>query len=327
MPSPYSDVGLVVPVWYPLDAAPELVDHLLARTLDGVEQYLLSHNVVLVLDGQERWREAVQAQAQTRGFGFHYLTSNMGKGAAIAAGIEALDLSALRFVAIRDSDGDHLIHDLPSLMVLALQMDEETGRDLLIASGGRCDRVRPLGFERAQYEHLTDRALWQALQYHAARDGRALSGTYFAAHGDYPDIQSGYKVYSAAAARMAAAILGSASQGDGGVARYGVETLPAVVILSLGGVIGVVARRTYQEQPVSGFAGVDALKVYAEPLLWAFRRLQLPGDVAATIVDDALLRSLLLFDDTRREKALAVRDSVLRGLGCDQPLCWGPRYF
>jgi hypothetical protein len=322
-------VGMVIPAWYPDDAVPGLVDTLLTRTLDGVEQYCLPENVVLVLDGQERWQEAVQGQATARGHHYRYLPTNLGKGAAVAAGIEALDAANLRLIVTRDSDADHLINDLPSLLDLAELMDADTGNDLLIVSGGRGDRVRPLGFERAEYEQVTDRVLWQALQYHAARDGRVLSGIYFAPHGDWPDIQSGYKIYSAAAARMAAAILNSACQGssDGGLSRCGVETLPAVVILSLGGEIGQVSRRTYQEQPVSGYRGLDTLRMYAEPLLWALRRLQIPGEVAATMLDDALLRSPLLFDHSRREKALSVRLAVLAGLGNERPLNWGARFF
>ena len=322
-------VGMVIPIWYPDDAVPGLVETLLARTLDGVEQYCAPENVVLVLDGQERWQEAVQAQATARGYRYHYLPTNLGKGAAVAAGIEALNSAGLRFIVTRDSDGDHLINDMPSLLDLADLIDADTGYDLLIVSGGRGDRVRPLGFERAEYEQVTDRVLWQALQYNAARDGRLLSGIYFAPHGDWPDIQSGYKVYSAAAARMAAAVLSTACQGssDGGLSRCGVETLPAVVILSLGGEIGQVNRHTYQEQPVSGYRDVDALKMYAEPLLWALRRLQIPGAVAATMLDDALLRSRLLFEPSRREKALAVRAAVLAGLGNERPLNWGARFF
>ena len=324
MPCAYPEV-----VWYPEHADPELVDSLLSLTLANVADYCLPQNVILVLDGQERWQEAVKARAKAHGFRYHYLPTNLGKGGAIAAGIEALQDVAYRFLVIRDSDGDHLIHDMPSLLGLAEQMAAETGSHPIIVSGGRTDRTRPLGFERAQYESITDRVLWQALQYHAAREGRCLSGAYFATYGDWPDLQSGYKVYSAAAARTAHEVLsGACREGpDGGLARCGVETLPAVHILSAGGEIGVTARRTYQEQPVSGYRGLDVLRMYAEPLLWSFRFLGVPAPAAATMLDDALLRSPLLFDPLRREKALEVRSAILRGLGAEQPLISGPRHF
>ena len=128
---------------------------------------------------------------------------------------------------------------------------------------------------------------------------------------------------------MAATALRAAGQGsrDGGLARCGVETLPAVVILSGGGEIGQVTRRTSQASPVSGYRDMDPLRMYAEPLLWAMRHLQLPGDVAAVMLDDALLRSRLLFDASRRDQVLAVRTTVLAGMGVTQPLRWGARFF
>ncbi|MHB0876389.1 MAG: glycosyltransferase [Anaerolineae bacterium] len=328
MPNPYPDVGMIVPVWYPTSAKPSLVQTLIERTLEGVDRYCLPEHVLLVQDGQENWREAVAAQAEAHGFGHLFLPENLGKGKAIAAGFEAMEGRPLRFLAVRDSDGDHLANDLPALVDLADQIETEADNSLTIVSGGRVDRYRPLGLERALFEELTDRVLWQALQYHAAREGRVLSGAYFAPYGDWPDIQSGYKVYSVAAARVAGAVLASADRGgDGSLSRCGVETLPAVTVLSLGGEFGVVMRRTYQEQPVSGYRDMDPLRLYGEPLLWAFRRLQVSGSVAATLLDDALLRSPLLFDATRRERALAVRRLVLEGLGAEVAMRLGARFF
>lgn len=328
MPYPYPDVGMIVPVWYPTSAEPSLVETLIKRTLDGVGQYCLPEHVLLVQDGQDCWRDVVQVQAQEHGFGHLCLPENVGKGKAIAAGFDAMEGRELRFLCVRDSDGDHPVGDLPMLIDLADRIEVEADNSLSIVSGGRIDRVRQLGIERALYEDVTDRVLWQALQHHAAREGRALSGAYFAAYGDWPDIQSGYKVYSVAAARIAAAVLGSADRGgDGTLSRYGVETLPAVTVLSLGGELGVVARHACVEQPVSGYRDLDALKLYGEPLLWALRRLQIPGGVAAALLDDALLRSPLLFDPTRRERALAMRRLVLDGLGVDVAMRLGTRFF
>jgi len=324
----YPWLGMVVPVWYPVDAEPELAHSLLEDTLSGVEHFCRPEHLVLVLDGQAVWQEMVQKAAANRGAHYVYLPTNLGKGAAVAAGINVLRDADLRFIVTRDSDGDHMIGDMPALLTLAEQMEEETGNAFLIVSGGRQDRVRPLGFERAEYEEVTDRVLWQALQYHAAQQGRVLSSAYFASYGDWPDIQSGYKVYSVEAARIAATVLAEACEGtpDGGLARCGVETMPAVEILAASGVIGVIARRTYQVQPVSGYRGVEGCKMYGEPLLWAFRRLEIPGEVACVMLDDALLRSRLLFDALRRAKALEIRSFVLAGLGIDRPPRMGSRF-
>jgi hypothetical protein len=325
LPVTHPDVGMVVPTWYPADAEETLVTSLLERTLAGVERYCRAELVAVVLDGQPRWQETVRQAAESRGFRYLYLPVNQGKGGAVAAGIKALQEQDPAFIVTRDSDGDHRLEDMPSLLALARQMQEETGADAIIVSGGRPDRARPLGLERAEYELITDRVLWQALQFHAARQGRQLSSIYFAAFGDCPDIQSGYKVYSRAAARTAAATLGAAS-GSEGLARCGVETIPAVEVLADGGQIGVAVRRTYQEQPVSGYRGVDALRMYAEPLAWALRRLEVPGEAAAAILDGALLRSALAFDYSRRDQLLAVRDRVLGALGFSAPLNWGARF-
>ncbi len=319
------DVGMVVPTWYPVDADESLVERLLALTLEGVESVCRPDLVVVVLDGQPRWEEAVRRAASSRGLRFLALPVNVGKGGAVAAGIGSLADDAPALVATRDSDGDHRLEDLPAMVELARQMGEETGNELLLVSGGRPDRARPLGFERAEYELITDRVLWQALQYHAAQQGRHLTSAYFAAHGEVPDIQSGYKVYSAAAARVVATALDPEHDGAG-IGRWGVETAPAVEILAAGGVLGVAARRTYQEQPVSGFRGVDAQRLYAQPLAWALRRLEVPAAVAAAMLDGALLRSPLVFDFRRRDEVLAVREAVLEALGGGRPMLWGGRF-
>lgn len=319
------DVGMVIPTWYPADAEEALVEHLLELTLGGMESTCRPNLVVLVLDGQPRWEGNVRRAAERRGLRHLCLPTNIGKGGAVAAGIAELAEERPVLVATRDSDGDHRMEDLPALAELARQMGEETGNQLLLVSGGRPDRVRPLGFERAQYELITDRVLWQALQFHAARRGTQLTSVYFAAHGDIPDIQSGYKVYSLAAAHLAAQVLDPGRDGAG-IGRWGVETAPAVEILSADGVLGVGLRRTYQEQPVSGFRGVDALRLYAEPLAWALRRLEVPADAAAAMLDGALMRSPLVFDFRRRDEVLAVREAVLTTLGGTEPLLWGARF-
>lgn len=325
MPVRCPEVGMVVPTWYPVDADEFLVERLLALTLDGVEAFCRPESVVLVLDGQPRWERTTRLAAEMRGLRYLPLPANVGKGGAVAAGIGALADQGAAMIATRDSDGDHGLEDLPALVELARQIGEETGNDLVIVSGGRPDRSRPLGFERAEYEVITDRVLWQALQFHAARRRYCLSSVYFAAHGDVPDIQSGYKVYSRAAAHIAAEVL-SPGEGGAGIGRWGVETAPAVEILSAGGVLGVAARRTYQEQPVSGFRGVDALRLYAEPLAWALRRLEVPAEAAAAMLDGALMRSQLVFDFQRREQAVAVREAVIEALGGSAPMAWGARF-
>ncbi len=325
MPIRCPNVGMVVPTWYPVDADESLVESLLALTLDGVEAFCRPESVILVLDGQPRWEEVGRRAALNRGLRYLALPVNVGKGGAVAAGIEALADDSPAFIATRDSDGDHRLEDLPALVELAQQIGDETGNDLVLVSGGRPDRGRPLGFERAEYEVITDRVLWQALQFHAARRGECLNSVYFAAHGDVPDIQSGYKVYSRAAARIAAEVLSPGADG-GGIGRWGVETAPAVEILAAGGVLGVAARRTYQEQPVSGFRGVDALRLYAEPLAWALRRLEVPAGAAAAMLDGALMRSRLVFDFQRREQAVAVREAVVAALGGSAPMLWGARF-
>lgn len=325
----FPQLGMIVPVWYPSTASPELVDTLLARALDGCELYCLPERTLLVQDGQPIWQGKIRAQAGRRGCLYHFLPENMGKGRAVAEGIRLLAGTGVEFIVTRDSDGDTQVHDLPALAGLAFQMASETASDLIIAAGGRSDRMRPLGLERAQYEQLSDRFIWQALQYDAARQGRRLSEAYFAAYGDWPDIQSGYKVYSAAAANLAADVLTSpAAVADGNLlARCGVETLPAVEILARGGYLGVMARHTDLEQPVSGYRDVDALSMYARPLVWVCQRLGLPAEVAAALLDEGLLRSSLLFDSAKRERALAVREHVLAALGCQRPFIWGGRYF
>ena len=316
-------VGMVVPAWYPEEAPEELVRQLLARTLCGVESLCAAEDVVLVLDGQPRWASLLEEVARQRGFSFEALPRNEGKGAAVARGIERLLPHGCRYIVTRDSDGDHLLADMPALIELAELMAAESGTDLLIVSGCRLDRVRPLGVLRAALEEVTDRVLWQALQFYAAQEGRRLSEAYFAPYGDWPDIQSGYKVYSLPAAAKALSALRSC----GPISRCGVETVPAVEILAAGGTIGMMARRTYQEQPISGYRGVDVVRMYGEPLAWAFRRLNIPSPVALALLDDSLLRCPLLFDAVHREALLAVRTALATALGLEPGRLQVPQRF
>ncbi|NLD72364.1 MAG: hypothetical protein GX649_06565 [Chloroflexi bacterium] len=295
--------GVVVPAYFSAAPPDDLVRRLLWMTLGDCHHYLPLEQVWVVVDGDERTaRLAGEVQEALRGrlgASFHLvpLAENGGKFRAVREGARGL-LAAhpdLRYIAVRDGDGDHAISDLPALLRAAEEI--AAGRDdtnVLIA-GARASRHHPMGWVRGELEAILDRVTIDALAYHLARRGRALDLAYVAGANGAPDLSSGYKVYGRQAAEY---LFGEAPPQYASLSkrdywRYGPETVPVVEAVLAGATLGEAARLTFNGQPTSSFGDFAVVALYGELLAWVWTRLGIPPDVAACLYDNAACRALL----------------------------------
>ena len=313
----------VIPAWFSEDLSDEDVARFLTITLADAQVWSKPDDVVLVADGQERVARIAGEVADTlpEGTGeVRLLPENRGKGGALVAGLEiCLAKPDVTHVAVRDADGDHLASDVPNLFRLARQMQEDLGRDDVLVVGGRSDVTRPMGLERGEYERLLNDVVWNALTFALAAQGTAANTQYWAPYGPYPDLQSGFKLYTRASAQTAVAALTEAQDGetDADVLRWGCELLPVIAVVGTGGTLGQVVRLAIEEQPVTAYAGIVRHTTYGRKATWCLRRLGLPGDVARQILDNALLRCPLYRSQAYRDELLEMRRYVLAGLSAE----------
>ncbi len=312
--------AMVIPVWFPPDTPAEETRALLGATLADVEGCVAPERLALVVDGAPHVVgvvEALQQEVAARTgvpFLLRLLPSNLGKGAAIVAGIEMLPEAP--FVVVRDADGDHVVDDVPHLVRLAHQIATEwPGRPVVVI--GRRESVHaPLGWVRGEYELLLNEVVLDALRYALAREGSAPVLSYCAAELP-PDFQSGFKVYSAEAARLAAEGLQSAAaqEPDLDMLRWGMELVPLVAVSLAGGVFGEADRKAYYDQPVTAYGRIDRPRAYGAKAAWVLRRCGVSPEAARRMLDNALVRRPMHADPAGREELLAFRAHVLAAVG------------
>ncbi len=319
-------VGMVVPAWFGPAVPDAQIEELLRHTLDGCQRLSRSDRIVLVVDGVPRVetiaRRLQDAWSATPAgpFAVLALSDNLGKGAAVAAGLAHLCAEGPpEWCLTRDADGDHRVTDMPRLIALGDQIAAEQATDLVAVVGGRQSLYRPMNWLRGELEHWLDEVATESFKFVLARQGAALNTQYWAAYGAYPDLESGCKCFSAAAARLAVETLTREAQrhADLDLLQWACEIIPLAEIALAGGVIGEMRRLTYEEQPVSGYEGDSSITLYAHQMVWLARRLELTRRQAAQLLDNALLRRPLWSDAHGRDIALGIRAHVLEGLPGD----------
>jgi len=314
-------LGMVIPVWFSSQVQDKMIRRLLMATLSDFPILVSPERLLLVVDGPQRAAgvvEGLQAEfrsANAQTFRMLCLPENIGKGGAVAKGIEQLlDDDSVEMIMVRDADGDHFINDGANLARLGAQIADEHQTANWIVIGGRVDAHRPLGFIRGEYETIVNSLLWHSCLYYLAQEGKTINTQHFAAYGEVPDCESGYKLYG----RQACEILVTAfsnlpqQQPEIDVSRWCSEVTPLVEVLVHGGVIGQVPRLTYNEQPTSSYHTSGRAEAYAQRVSWLFRRLSIPPEVARQLMDNALSRSLLLMEKTGRQELLTFRASAMR---------------
>jgi hypothetical protein len=275
----------------------------------------------LVVDGDARSYAVVQdLQASCRQhhgqtFDVVYRVENGGKGAAVTRGIQwFLGQDSLEYLTTRDADGDHALHDLVTLMRLAVALRNHEGTDHLIIVGRRNHPHRALGWIRGEFETLLNRVLIDAVRFALARRHEVLNTRYFSLSGEYPDLHSGYKIYSRRVCELMIERPWECAPWVGAeIYRYGVEAVPFVEGVMAGALVGESTRLT-QEPDFSGHGAFARPETNGSVILWTFLRLGIGAPQAATILDNHLPRLTLWTDPQGRAALLELRRYVMERL-------------
>ena len=316
-------VGMVIPAWFSADLPPAEASALLGTTLAGCGDCLHPADVVVVVDGSPTASAAARAlHAQGEPFTLLDLPENQGKGGALATGIRHLlqrDGPPLAWITVRDADADHFLDDLPHLYRVGEQIAAENPGRPVVVVGCRSSVHAPLGWLRGEFELLVNEVLIEGLAYALTRYARAWDTRYLTERA--PDLQSGYKLYSRAAAEIAAEGLHRQAEAfpDLRLLRVGMEIVPFVEIALAGGLVGEVERKTFYDQPVTSYGSVDVARFYGSKLAWALRRCGVPSGPALTLLDGALARRPLFTDPNGRNAALRMRNLVMELLAGSAP--------
>jgi hypothetical protein len=319
-------LAMVIPVWFPARLSADQVGEHLLDTLHDCEHFLPWEHIVLVVDGDARSYVIVQElQASCRqrygqAFDIVYSAENGGKGSAVCRGVQwFLDKQGLEYLTIRDADGDHTLNDLSNLMRLALALRAHENTEALIIVGRRNHPHRALGWLRGEFEALLNRVLVDAVRFALAQRQQVLSTQYFSLSGEYPDLHSGYKIYSRQVCKLMVERPWEQQPWVGpDIYRFGVEAVPFVEGAMAGAIVGEITRLT-QEPDFSGHGAFANPETNASVLLWTFLRLGIGALQAAAILDNHLSRLTLWTDTQGRQALLELRRYVLEGLQVATP--------
>ncbi|MBI2299427.1 MAG: hypothetical protein HYU66_10880 [Armatimonadetes bacterium] len=305
-------LGMIVPTWFPPDHAVDEAAAILATTLADLDTVVDPAHCLVVADGS-----AVAADAAARvGGGFTFVELDdgpHGKGGAVAHGLRRLLAEpAVEWLVVRDHDGDHFLNDVPRVVRLALQVRAEAANPAVLLNGGRTEPGRPMGWVRAEYERIVNAVVWRGLHYHAARRGAAVDERWLESHRPVPDLQSGLKCYSRAAAEW---VVAASLAADWPMRRWGCEVLATVEVVARGGVFGEVQRAALDHQPLTTYEG-DARRprLHGDMLIWLAGRLELPAAAVRLWLDAAVAHSGLRTHGPGREELEALRAHVAEAL-------------
>lgn len=313
------ETGVIVPAFFSAKPSDDTVRHLLWMTLGDCPHYLPLEQVWVVVDGDPRTArlaEEVRQALHAQGHGWLNtlpLPENRGKLGAIQAGMRGLLAlhPRLRWVVIRDGDGDHMMSVTPQLARAAQFLAQAYGHTRIIVIGARRSRQRPMGFARGELETLLDQVTIGALAYALARRGQALDLRHCL--GGLPDLSSGFKVYG----REIAERLFLAGEpryltlSPSDYWHYGPETATVVEAALQGAVLAEVQRPTWDGQPTTSFGEFRLQSLYGELLAWVFARLEIPTPVAACLFDGATPHLALRTTAEGRDLLAALRGHAL----------------
>ena len=156
--------------------------------------------------------------------------------------------------------------------------------------------------------------LVDAVRFALAQRQQVLKTHHFSLADEYPDLHSGYKVYSRRVCELMAQCAWENPPWVGAeIFRYGVEAVPFVEGVMAGAIVGEITRLT-QEAEFSGHGAFARAETNGSVLLWTFLRLGVTPQQAATILDNHLPRLTLWTDPQGRASLLELRQYVLRRL-------------
>jgi len=309
--------GVVIPVYFPED-----VDRTLGAALlrDNVglycEQVADPKRICLTVDGKAHGEDVVAALASDLGVSMCVGEVNRGKLNGVGNGMKYL-LSEydLDFLTVVDQDGDHFGNELLNFVRTALHI----GLERVLVLGNRVSRHMPMGLLRGELEELADRVLLDALSYYAVKTDRPLRLEYANVLDEFPDFHSGYKLFSRKSAEDV--FLGEvqmAGCSETCYYRHACEAVMVVEALVNGGYLGVVNRRTLNEQPISTFGLYNRQELIADKMIWPCKRLDVPPHFVKQWLDNHIPRLLLgTMVPGGKEELGGIRKLVLEAFGVD----------
>jgi hypothetical protein len=314
-------LGMLIPVWFPPTLSDDQVRDTLLDTLHDCEHFLPWEHVVLVVDGDARSYAVVQdlqaacRQHHGQAFDVVYSAENGGKGAAVLRGTQwFLEKNDLEYLTTRDADGDHALNDLVNLMRMALALQAGEDTDRVIVVGRRNHPHRALGWMRGEFESLLNRVLIDAVRFALAQRQQVLNTRHFSLAGEFPDLHSGYKIYSRRVCELMVERPWEHPPWVGPeIYRYGVEAVPFVEGVMAGASVGEITRLT-REPDFSGHDAFARPEANGSVLLWTFLRMGIKAIQAAAIIDNHMARMIMWSDPQGRASLLELRRYVVEKL-------------
>ena len=300
-PLPFSDIrsatGMIIPVWYPDSTTSDEMESLLTACVADAGVFAEPQHILLVIDGSESALSAARKLQAKRGcFEILAQETNTGKGGAVAAGIaNLLSNPSVKYMVTRDHDNDHLAQDTPNLVRLAERMTRALDTELVAVIGRRSSVQRHLGFTRGEFEWFMNEAAYHAACFALAAQGRVPNTQFTAAYDHVPDMQTGFKCYTRAAAELFIKIINSANAITPGldIQRHGAEIPILIELLMAGGALGEVNRLAYEHQPLTTYDTAGRITVNGTVLTWSFQRTNIPLPAIRQILLNAMARRLL----------------------------------
>jgi hypothetical protein len=319
--------GVAIPIYVPPGLDRATAKALLWDTVSAFHQQVEDPaHVCLSVDGEPFGADIAAHIARKLGVQLCVAQTNRGKLHGARIGVRRLlDQPELQYVAVVDQDGDHFANELINMVRAAESIRLQVSSDRVLILGQRTSRHRPMGLLRGELEELADRVLLDALRYHAAVTDRPLSLAFASTAVDVPDFHSGYKLFSRPTA--SAVFLGEPQLV--GVSpdcywRHACEAVMTVEALLSGAQLGVVARSTFNQQPVSTFGLYDRQQLTADMIIWPCKRLGVPvAFVRQWLCDHIPYLLLETLVPTGREELAQVRHLVLADFG-DNAECLPP---
>lgn len=304
-------LGLVVPVYFDESVSRQTVTEILEGVFRDQPLFCARENAVVVVD-RDTTAEEVLASASPdsplHGWPIYRLARNRAKAGAVEEGLRfLLKTSDARFMVTRDCDGDHILDDIPRMVAMAADLERETGREQVAVMGARPSLEKPMGWVREEWEILTNKVLVDIIDFVLARSGKVCDKRFWSQA--FPDIQSGYRVYSRGAAQMAVDSLAEVPE-DRNIMTFACEFLPFIEGSLNGCVFGEVQRLTLVEQPVTSYSKVDLGTVYGTLLAYVGDRYGLERRTVLRMLDNHIGRSSLFFTD-RREHLRHCRQMIV----------------
>lgn len=295
--------ALVMPQWFPPEIDAESAGRILEANLAGAEVYVAPDCLCIVVDACPSAETAVaNLNEQRRSAGLDPFVvvvnqENQGQGGSLTRGFAELIQRGCRadWYVTRDADGDHFVNDLPHLARMADQVATACRGDCYMVIGRRVNVHRPMTWFRGELEELVNRTMMAALAYRLARRGEVVDRRFMHPDADWPDTQSGYKLYSADLVGRVIAEYGRLRDTPFGpdTYRYVGQVSPFWVCIDAGGICGEVMRASLTDQSASSFGPETFRGQYRAKLHYVIERSALSGAVARQVLANSILRSAL----------------------------------